>query len=254
LSPESSVKAEDPFALIEAACARNRSIEIHYNNRSGEFFAARSRLLGYDAHDLLLDNPQSIGKEVVFQTGQSIDAFIMIGDQIFTFRSKIIKTQCQIKLNDYIAVDGLRITRPNNVRKSQRRHDLRVSVAALDKTEAVLHGVSSENAAPLDAMVFQGVLGNLSGGGCGLILNTILCSKLKIGSSMFLGFIPPGELEQVIFQVEVRSARLVPPDEETTYVGVQFLNWPSRGYLRRTLRPLERLIAEIQRASLKKNR
>ncbi len=239
-------------AILEEACARNRPIELHYYNHSGEFFAARTRLLGIEKDHLQLDAPQSIGKEVHFSSGLKVEAFILVGDHIHTFRSQIVKSQCHIKLNRYHTVDGLYITKPKLVKDGQRRHDLRVSVASLeDDIGVLLHDCCQDdpNSAPVKANVFDGRLVNISGGGCGLIVNTIQCSKLNIGRHMFIGFTLPAEETTLIFQIEVRTVQLVGSNEQATRLGVQFLNWPNQAYLRRTLRPVERFVAELQRMS-----
>ncbi len=241
----------DTAALVEEACARNRSIELHYHNRSGDFFAARTRLLACNDTHIFLDAPQSIGKKVEFKANLQVEAFLAMGSVMYSFKCKVAQTQCHLKLNDYITVDGLQITRPGGVNKSQRRHDMRIAVGNISNIPVLLHETSLENqdTAPLEANVFHGTMENLSGGGCGLGLDTTLCSKIIIGRPMFLSFEIPGTPEPFIFQVEVRSVHLVEPDKKSTRVGVQFMNWPSRGYLQRNLRPLEKLIAEIQRSN-----
>ena len=236
--------------VLEEACARNRPVELHYYNTSGEFFAAKTRLLGIYEDQLLLDTPQSIGKQVHFSAGQPIEAYILTGEHTHTFRAKITKTQCHVKLNQYVTVDGLFITKPALIKEGQRRHDLRMSTAGLEDTIPVtLHDTWSKQAgaAPVNAAVFQGRVTNLSGGGCGLLLETIQCSKLNIGKQMFVGFTLPEQDTELIFQVEIRTVGLTGPKGSMTRLGVQYLNWPNQAYLRRTLRSIEQFVAELQR-------
>ncbi len=148
----------------------------------------RHGFLSIDQDHLYLDQPQSIGKHINFAAKQTIEAYILLNQNIYTFQSKIVRTQCTIKLNRYTTVDGLCITIPTEIREGQRRHDLRVSLANMDPMPTTVHKVSPDcpGAADLDTAVFKGHLLNLSGGGCRVHLNTVLESKFKIGTPMFL--------------------------------------------------------------------
>ncbi len=253
MPPEPAAQDSETEELLTEACSRNRSLELHYFNRRGDLFAARTRLLGFDAQHLYLDKPQSIGKQVEFTPGQAVDAFFTSGQRIYTFKSQIEHTQCSIKLNESKTVLGMIISKPARVRRSQRRHDVRVSLDRLTQSYGWIHGVAPNNlnAAPLDALCLSGELANLSAGGCGLNLQIAIGTKVKIGKPMFLRLDIPEIDQELIFVVEVRNAQ-TNPDGQTSYLGLQFLNWPSQAHLRRTLRPLERLIADLQRTDNQK--
>ena len=174
---------------------------------------------------------------------------------MYVFQSQIVRTRCLIELNRYKTIDGLAIKPPKELRESQRRHDLRIAVGDRDDRIPVrIHECSSEfpGASPLTTTVFLGRIGNLSGGGCGLILDTVLTSKFTIGHPMFLSLLLPNESEETIFLVEIRNITLMSAREKGTRLGVQFLSWPNRATLRRSLRPIEKLIAEMQRSAAKK--
>ena len=245
----------DNRALLHDACARNFILEIHYQNRAGEFFAARTRLLDMTEEVLLLDTPQCVGKKILIREGQAVEAYVTIDHTMYVFQSQVVRTRCTIELNRYKTIDGLAIKLPSGLRESQRRHDLRVGITDDENRIPVrVHACDNDcsAAAPLEVMIFKGRVGNLSGGGCGLILDTVLSSKFTIGHPMFVGLMLPGDDEETIFQVEVRNISLMPARDKATRLGLQFLNWPSRAYLRRSLRTIEKLIADTQRKAAQK--
>jgi len=241
---------------LDALCARNISFEFHYTNMSGDFFAGRSRFLGQDDHCLHLDTPHIVGKQAILQTGKKIDVFVSIGPDTYTFRARIVQTQCRIKLNNYTTVHGIYIDKPTQFWPGQKRHELRLRFEKNDQIPVTVNLTvpNQPNAVPLDNAVVNGWIEDVSAGGCNLHLDTSLCSHFKFGHPIFLRFTLPDEDEtETIVQAEVRAIR--PPTKNyQTRVGVKFQSWPSRAYLTRTIRPLERFIAKVQRERLKKRR
>ena len=253
---ETSAQQElDIVNTLDAFCARNKSFEFHYTNASGEFFAGRSRFLGQDDRHLHLDTPQIVGKQAILQTGKKIEIFITIRGVNYTFHARIAQTQCRIKLNNYTTVHGVYIKKPTQIRQGQKRHELRLRFKESDQIPATINLTVPElpNAVPLDNAIVKGVIENFSAGGCGLHLESRLCSNFKFGHPIFLSFFLPDEETEFIIQVEVRTIR--PPTRDyQTRIGVKFLSWPTRAHFMRTLRPLERFIAKIQREKLKKRK
>ena len=251
---ETSAQQElDIDNTLETLCARNISFEFHYTNMSGEFFAGRSRFLGQDEERLYLDTPHIVGKQAILQTGKKIDVFVTIGSETYTFRSKIIQTHCRIRLNDYTTVHGVYINKPTKFWPGQKRHELRLKFKKDDQIPVTVNltAPNEPSATPLDNAVVNGWIEDVSAGGCNLHLDTALCSNFKFGHPIFLSFNLPDNETEIIVQVEVRAVQ--PPSKGyRTRVGVKFLSWPSQAYLTRTLRPLERFIAQVQREKLKK--
>ena len=252
----SAPKELDVSETLNALCDRNRPFEFHYTNTSGEVFVGRSRFLGQDDRYLHLDTPQIIGKQTILQTRKKIEIYITIGSETYTFRSKIVKTNCRIELNFYTTVHGLYVEKPKEFRLGQKRHELRLRFNKESDQIPVTVNLTlpdKPNATPLNNAVVNGWIEDISAGGCSLHLDTALCSDFKFGHPIYLGFtLPDEDKSQIIVQAEVRTAR-PPSNGYRTRVGVKFLSWPNRAYLTRTLRPLERLIAKIQRERLKKN-
>ena len=242
--------------ILDEACDRNLSIELHYYSRSGQFFAAKTRLLGIIDNVLQLDTPQSIGRTVHLSQGQIVEAFLINGLQIHTFKARITDTDCHIQLNQHEIVDGLAMTKPTSIKDGQRRHDDRLSIAILDEDiPVVMHeiGPDSSDTSRLNPPVFHGRLVNISGGGCGVILDTLLKLDLNVVKLMFLGITLPDQETDFIFQVEVRYANAAGPREKGTRLGLQFLGWPHQAYLRKTVRQVEKFIAQMQRQAKRKH-
>ena len=250
---ETSAQQEiDIDSMLDTLCARNKPCEFHYTNMSGEVFVGRSRFLGQNDQQLHLDTPQIIGKQTALLTGKTIEIFITVGTETYTFRSKIIQAHCKITLNHYITVNGVYISKPTKMWQAQKRHDLRLRFKEDDQIPAVVNLTAPDhpNAAPLEGPWVQGVLEDLSASGCGLHLNTPRCSDFKYGHPIFLSFTLPNDDTELIVQAEVRTIR-PPSNGFQTRIGVKFLNWPSRAYLTHTLRPVERFLAKVQRDRLK---
>ena len=252
---ETSEQELDATKTVDDFCARNRSLEFHYHSMSGEFFVAKSRFLGQDDQYLHLDAPHIIGKRANVASGKKIEIFVTVGSQSYTFISKVVRTQCRIKLNDYVTIHGLYIQKPTKVRLGQKRHELRLGFRDSEQIPiAVNFTVPDEpSAVPLDKGAVEGWITNLSAGGCNLHLDTPLSTDFTIGHPIFLGFTLPESTDELILQVEIRSIRS-PSNGFKTRLGVKFHNWPNRAYLRRALQKIERFIAKIQREKLKKRK
>ena len=250
----SAPKELDINDTLDAQCARNRPFEFHYTNTSGEVFVGRSRFLGQDDRHLHLDTPHIVGKQTTLQTGKKLELFVTIGSETYTFRSRIVKTNCRIQLNFYTTIHGVHIEKPTKFWPGQKRHELRLRFKESDQIPVIVNFTdpNEPGATPLNRVAVNGWIEDISASGCGLHLDTALCSDFKFGHPIFLGFtLPDEDKTQIIVQAELRTARS-PANGYRTRVGVKFQSWPSRGYLTRMLRPLERFIANIQRERLKK--
>lgn len=250
----SAPKELDIRDTLDALCDRNRPFEFHYTNTSGDVFVGKSRFLGQDDRYLHLDTPQIVGKQTTLLTGKKLEIYFVIGSETYTFCSKIIKTNCRIQLNFYTTIHGVHIEKPKSIRPGQKRHELRLRFKESDQIPVTVNLTHPDepSATPLTDVVINGWIEDVSAGGCSLHLDTPRCSDFKFGHPIFVGFtLPDEDKSQIMVQAEVRMVR-PPANGYRTRVGVKFQSWPSRGYLTRTIRPLERWIATIQRERLKK--
>lgn len=240
-------------ALLAEACARNSSIELQYDAPGGETMVAKSRILGLDGDHLFLDHPQSIGKVVEFKTGQAIDAYLVLADTRYAFRSLVTELGCIVEINDRKRVVGIVIRRPANIRPGQRRSGFRVGLLGVDAIEPRLHTAIADDRGicPVDAHVFTATLVNLSIGGAGLRVDRADGVQLKLNDPLFMTFFLPGEEEEFYFLTEVRQTRPI-DGENAMRAGLKIKAWPTRRDLERTQQRLQRYITEVQRRKLRR--
>ncbi len=243
----------DGSDLLEEAAIADQLVELHYQSPDYEFIAARARIRCISGQQIYLDTPQGIHHQVEFAPGWQIDVYVSIHRRLYTFRSQVVQTRCQVTLRDGLIVQCIQITKPSSVQPGQRRQDFRVSLVSIDPIFAHIHEVAGFNpdAAPVGAWRMRAQLVNLSTGGSGLITNAPQQNCLQPGSKLFVGFELPVQTTAFIFQAQLAQVHSV-LDGDGTRLGLRFLKWPNQTQYGRMMRPLERFIAQMQRTSARR--
>ena len=239
-------------ALLEAACDRNLSAEIHYEE-DDELRRARMRLLSIDEEEIRIDKPMSLGKPFTLRPRQPITVYFVLDQKSYGFKSQIIGPIIFTDLNAQKKVKGARLRIPKVIRQEQRRHDFRLSLSRED-VDAVFHAIDSETAdsAPIDAVRFDGRITNLSGGGLSVIMKTVPALKFRINDQFCIVFNLPHVEGRFVLPVELRNVRRI-HDGESIVIGFQF-----RGRCgpenRERIQRVRRFIADEQRRQLRQMR
>lgn len=240
--------SEDLATTLEEACARNVSVELHhYDDVSKELIVTRTRMIGLDDENVLLDSPQSIGKTVSYETGQEVETHFLFASRRYTFCSSITSTRCSVRLNESKTIIGMSVARPADVKDGQRRHEFRISLARIEPISVHLHEASAEdpNACSIDAARFCGRLVNLSSGGVRVRVEKGKRRNVRIGEYFFIEFEIPDGHGPLIFLVELRNVHRI-QDNTASLLGFSFLRW-TQNDIRRKERRLEQFGAEMQR-------
>lgn len=222
-----------PRELLDEACARNLSAEIHYEQRN-ELRVARLRMLKIDSGQLTVDQPQAIGEDLFLRGGMLITLYFNYAGEWYNFRTKVVRPLERVDLNQHKRIAGAILEVPKHVEKGHRRHDFRLSLAAL-QLEAMIHVIEDmpDLCAPRNAERISGVLSNVSGGGAQLITEErLLNGRIKIGTHWCLSFTPPESDRPIVLPVMPRHLRSI-RDNTATAIGLQF-----RDLKRENLRPM----------------
>lgn len=236
--------------ILEAACARNLSVEIHCQS-SGSLQVARSRLLAVDEAGAYLDSPQNDGRGIRFMEGVEVHVYLTVDDGWRMFRSRVTRSSCKIKLNATKTVLGMAISLPAQMEQTQRREDFRVSVACGEAIAAQLHTASHDdpNCCPLDAKRFGGRLVDLSAGGLALRVDASEHGSFRPGDRYFVSYVLPDGQGEMTCLVEVRHAGPI-LDGDATRLGVKFLPW-NEPETKFNIRRLTRYGTELQRKGVR---
>jgi len=239
---------DEALGLLKAACARSAVVEFHRQEGTLAIPAARARMLAIDGNGIVLDRPQVIGREVPLGAGQTVDAFITIDDELYTFQTSVINGDVPVTVNGEKHVKGVRIQLPGAVRVGQRRQYFRTSLALVQPLPVTLHRTDREDptATPVGAHHFKGQLLDASAGGFGVRVDDVIYTRFKIYNHYFLTFITPDQEEETTVLCELRQTRPI-RDGESVKIGLLTLPWPSQRELDRKLQPLVRYLTEMQR-------
>ena len=221
MASKAKIVENETRELLAAACDRNLSAELHYEEQD-ELRLARMRLLSIDEEEIRIDKPMSLGKPFTLRPRQPITVYFVLDQKSYAFKSQIIGPIIFTDLNAQKKVKGARLRIPRLIRQEQRRHDFRLSLSRED-VGATFHALASENAdsAPIDAVRFDGRITNLSGGGLALIMQTVPGLKFRINDQFCIVFNLPHVEGQFALPVELRNVRRI-HDGESTVIGFQF--------------------------------
>jgi c-di-GMP-binding flagellar brake protein YcgR len=253
---------EKNVRIIQEACDRNIPLELHYVNTNmsaqryeSDVLYAQTRLLGVDDQKIYLDSPQSIGKIVHLRLGWKVHAFFTIQKTLYSFDSTVTDLRCMVVLNREKTVVGMCMATPAKIRAGQRREDHRISLLGQMLVKVHIHETIKDNpnACPIGAKRFQAQGVNISRGGMSVRMEGEERFLLRFGQWYFLSFTFPTEPDPFLFLVELRCIRDVEKSESRRF-GFQFLRWPDPIRTREKQARLGRILATLERTSLRKNK
>lgn len=242
----------DVRELLEAACARNLSVELHYEE-DDELRRARMRLLSIVDETIHVDKPLSIGKPFTLRPRQAITVYFVYEDSSYAFKSQIIGPIIVTDLNACKRVRGAVLRMPKSISEEQRRHDFRLSLSK-EEIVATFHSLDPHHTdrAPIDAMRCEGRITNLSGGGLALMMKTVPGRKFRINDQFCISFLLPQVEAHIVLPIELRNIRRV-HEGESTILGFQFVGRHSPEN-RTLVQDVRKYIADEQRSQLRQLR
>ena len=246
----------DPAALCEEllkkACARSAVLELHRQQGGVLVPAAKARMIRLEDGLIVLDRPQVIGREVPLGMGQTLDAYVYVDDELYTFQTTMTATDCPVPLNKDKNIMGAKIERPSALSKGQRRQFFRTSLALYDPFPVEFHvtDASAPLETPLGAHHFHGLILDASPGGFGVRVDNVAYSRFKIYDHYYLSFQAPNQKDNSVFLCELRQARAF-RDGESVKLGFLLLPWPSQREVDRRIIPLQRYLTDMQRLARK---
>jgi len=249
LNPSNPLLVADPAALLRTACERSCVLELHRQENHATTPAARARLLGFSkSGNLLLDRPQIIGRRVPLSSGQTVDAFFQIDDDLYTFSAAVVRMDVPVRLNDEKRVFGAEIEAPSVIKLGQRRAAFRTSLALQDPVPVRLHRTSAEDPhqTPVSAHRFSGVITDGSHTGLGVRIEGAPYTRFALYDHYFLSFTLPGESRETVLLVELRQTREI-KSGEAAKLGFLILPWPTQRAADLATQPLQRFLMDVQR-------
>ncbi len=235
--------------MLESACARNTSAELHCEGDEGRL-TARLRLLAVESHQLLTDEAQFVGSATVLRQRQSVMIHFLYDGVRWAFRTQVSRPLLLVTLNNEFRVRGMALQLPDQIAEQQRRSDFRVSLAGRDIV-ANLHATAAGDVrvCPVDAERFEGRLTNISAGGLGLLVSRNSRRSFALGELFYACFRLPDLDPECVLPVEVRNHRRV-AESGATLVGVRFVSCDP-AHTSTQLAQIQRFVAVEQRRLLR---
>jgi c-di-GMP-binding flagellar brake protein YcgR len=248
------IQSKQSTSVLEEACARNVSVEVHFEDADGAVTSARARLLGMTDELLYMDRPESGGQKASIRDGEQIKVYFLMSGKRYAFRASVAQARCSASLNATQRVTGIALSRPQEVTEEQRRADFRMSLAAYPGLTAMLHRGCAENggSCKVDAQVFLVQLINISAGGLGTMVEAEVAGQWRSGETFFVVFELPETGQETVMLAELRHCRNV-PGKRSVIAGFQFVHWEA-AETKLSERHITRFIAEEQRRHLRRAR
>jgi c-di-GMP-binding flagellar brake protein YcgR len=239
-------------ALLQQACARNLSGEIHCES-AHQRSTARMRFLNVDENRVYTDRPQSIETPVSFRAHQRVAVYFLANGTRYAFRTRVATPLVLVRLNDEQQVVGMALRFPTEVREEQRRSAYRVTVAG-QMIQVHLHEVNRDDSTwcPVGADRFTGQLANISAGGVCLLVESNERARFQFGDTFCLQFVLRDFPEPFVLPADVRHATPI-HNGQVVRVGLCFL-WCDLFDTRSQVVRISRFVAAEQRRQLRRRR
>ena len=239
--------------VLGSACARNASVELLSQQAGGEETCARVRMLAYVDGELVVDRPTTSASDDSFAAGKRLSATLTLGQERWSFKTRVIKPVKLVRLNATKRVMGMTMDVPQSLERSQRRNNFRVSVASLGigcrvQWESKKH----RHACDLDARFAEGMISNVSGRGLAVVLPKSCARRLKDGVHIFVQFHLPNMDEDLLVMAEVRFSRPI-QRQDTVLVGLTLFALPTDEQ-QKLEQHLSEFVVWQERQSLKRRR
>jgi len=239
--------------LLSQACARNTTVELHYDDPTTRATTvARARLLVLAGPAVLTDRPTYPPGSDRIPEHRPIRAFFMLGNNHYAFKTTIQQSSAQVRLNAHQALRGLELQVPGKIESIQRRAHYRVRVSGLDFADVELARPEAgcEDRCLTDGRIGPGRVINLSAGGITLLFATSVLKEANIGDRFFGTLRLPDPPQEWYMLLEVRHTKLV-SSSASLLVGLSFRPWIG-GELPRAQRALTRVVTELERKLLQR--
>ena len=243
MSVASGADSVDTRRLLEVACARNLSAEMHWEGWKDRA-VGRLRLLAIDDRYVYTDRPRLDGPRLELSADQMVQVHFLCDGNRYVFRTRIADPWTSVRLNAKLRVAGVALRIPDRIITQQRRSDFRVSLAA-GSIAVRLHEVDPNDMTlcPILAARFTGRIANISAGGLGVLVKQVQRGVMEPGERYCAQFALPGEPDPMVLFVEVRNVR-TNRDRKVHLVGMHFLPCAAVGTARRIAAVQRFIVAE----------
>lgn len=124
--------AVSPSEAFKLAAQRNSPLSVVRPEEMGLAPMARGRFLEPDGDTVTIENLQIPGRAVTLRAGHPIEAFFQHDGDVYQFRSRILRMDTPVRLNEATVVRGMTIAAPTRIEKGNRRNIYRQSFASLN--------------------------------------------------------------------------------------------------------------------------
>ena len=241
-------------ALLDEACARNTTLELHYEGPNAGLIVGRTRALELCTDVILADVPVYKQGEGPIPVHRSISVHLTLNKTQYSFRSAIKTFGVRVRLNDRKDVFGIALRRPNTVTQLQRRAHYRMSLAASDPVSVDMARCCPDvpEACPIDGRVGTSSMVNLSTRGVALLIARRVLRNVKPGDRFYLTFTLPGVDDEFCMLATARHTFLV-ERSNSLKVGFAFVSWAGQNF-DRCQAEITRFIAGLERRMLRRKR
>lgn len=246
--------AEPADAVLESACARQASAELHFFRGDGSLITARVRLLGLSGRRVLADRPMYSDGAGPIPLNRRIRVHVAIRGKRYQFDSAVESRLLRLPPGLGHSGPGIALLRPAVVARSQRRANVRVSMVGYDPVQVILAAAcpSGVEACLLRTPLLIGWMVDLSAGGFSVLVDRRRHKKPKRGNHYFVTFRLPGVDEEFNLSGSVRHFRAA-SGGESIRLALALMDW-NGSRLKRDQDRLSRFVADHERRMLRRKR
>lgn len=240
--------------LVHAACERHAPAEIHFEDRNGVVIIGHARLLGESNGCVLTDRPRYVRNDGPIPVGSAVRVHFAVRGKRHEFESVVEDDRRLVDVTPRDREMGLALRAPKELRESQRRAHLRISLVGYDAI-VVGFGIPTGESAPacrLNVPRIEGWIVDLSSGGISVVIDREALRPIKKVDRFFLAFELPGAEEPFAMLGQVRHLREV-KNGEFVRISMRFCSWGGLPLRRETGR-ISRFVAGHERRMLRRNR
>lgn len=115
--------------MLREAVDRNTSIGVVHQSKAGFDPLAQGRLLRWDDEGIVIEELQIIGRDIRIQSGDLLEAYLNYDGLMLSFDAKVLMVEEPTNLNKKRVVSSLVLSKPQNLRESDRRSAFRASLS-----------------------------------------------------------------------------------------------------------------------------
>lgn len=280
-------RAARASALLQEACDRNTPVCVVKPTQIGRMPMARGRLLRLDAKEIVLEEVRVPGRRVEFGCGEDLDAYFSLNQNLYFFRTRLLRAAEPTRLNRLKVILGMTIARPSVVEQGDRRRLFRVSIGGLRERATVklwrlrvqgcpevdaigdladadgdatglppmafnpegldLAGVDADS---LRDAEYSGWLSDGTEAGLGIRLEFVRPDRFSMFEPVLVSVGLPGVKERMRLLCEVRSKRVV--NEDGTRLGVVVIPEADGLAAREKMKTMRAFLTGVQRSQLRR--